>query len=262
MTYRPGFVTERKRPSPWDDCGLCSGAMAADYTTGGACTPTRIQMRNACGISDHAGRSDPTTSAAVHRAMTRLCPDLTAEVFRRMSWPIFLARIREGYGAVLNGMYGRLPSYYRRWDDYRGGHGVFVMADGGGLWWMDPLAPDGWGGETIPASAARSFAAAFPSSIAGILVPPPAGRDNMILAGGLDLHTNHVLPLAKGTRVYRVPEGNEFYTVNAAVRPMFVGNVDSLPGWRAIFVKTSNFQADHEARESIVYVSGGTPVPA
>jgi hypothetical protein len=255
---RPAFVTERKRPSPWDGCGLASGAMAADYTTGGRCTASEAQMRAACGIPDRPGISDPTTAAAVHRALVTLCPGISAEIVR-LDWSAFMARLRVGYGAVLNGMCGKLPAHYRRWDDYTGPHSVFVMGDGTGLWWMDPLAPAGWEGEHIISASARAFAEAFANPVQAILVPPPIaqeGTEPMISAGGLTITSSHVLPIKAGARIHSRPGSDESFSAKAAIRPPYIGKA---AGWNAVLINTGNVYLDKVARPTVLYVQGGTP---
>jgi hypothetical protein len=235
--------------------------MAADYSTAGRCSPTERQMRDHCGIPDRPGASDPTTSEAVHRALDALCPGITAEVVR-LDWAGFMSRMGQGYGAVLNGICGRLPAHYRRWDDYTGGHSVFVMADGTGLWWMDPLAPAGWAGERISAFTARAFAEAFANPVQAIFVPPPPTTqegEQMISAGGVTITSSHILPLAAGTRIHSHPGSVGFFTAKAAIRPAYIGHVEG--GWSAVLINTGNVYPDKVARPTVLYVQGGEPVP-
>jgi hypothetical protein len=177
----PRFVTEWEPDRPLDDCGLAAGAMATDAATGGRCHPTRLHMRQACGIPDRDGISDPTFPVNVARAITSLCDGVEVEYSGtggtlRLPWDGFMARLRAGSAAVLNGMHKDLPAH--RCDDpgYMGGHSIAVVWYRGGLTMFEPLVnakPSGYTGERISEAALRSFARGYMSSaghVAGVLV--------------------------------------------------------------------------------------------
>ena len=75
----------------------------------------------------------------------------------------------------------------------------------------------------------------------------------MISAGGLGLTSKFVLPLPKGTRVYRDVGGSLFYLTGADTRPFLTGI--PAPGWSTILARTGNFQPDRTAREVQVHVN-------
>jgi hypothetical protein len=157
-----GVLTERKSPGPWDDCTVCACGMLAENATG--IRIGRAAIRIASGVYDRPYSSDPTTLDNGERALRKLWPGIALER-PRIGWDGLVAKLRNGYGACVQGSNARLPADLRRWDpDYGGGHATFVR-DGraGGPLWYDPLAPEDYAGERIEWSALHRWMFATPA---------------------------------------------------------------------------------------------------
>jgi hypothetical protein len=161
--YQPAFVTEREQ-GPWEDCIWAAASMLLDKWTSGSRIVSRERLRSLSG--DRTGGSG---LADVRRAFDKLGMRLTFSPGggESISWNALLDRLANGGGAIVLGDYHYLPSRYGRWDpDFwsRSGtgddHALYLDRydrRGGRILVMDPLAPAGWGGEWIPASAIKKF---------------------------------------------------------------------------------------------------------
>jgi hypothetical protein len=143
-----GVLSERKSPGPWDDCTLCSAGMLAQHA--GGVRRSRASIRIASGVYDRSGISDPTTLEHAERAIHKLWPSIKIER-ATVDWVTLVRKLRNGYGAVVQGRQGVLDAHLRRWDPgYTGGHACFVcdgLADT--VLWYDPLAVEGYAGERV-----------------------------------------------------------------------------------------------------------------
>ena len=162
-SYRPEFVTEVEQ-GVLQDCLWASSAMLIDKWTNGANTISRERLRTLSG--DRRGGSnfkDVRAAFAKIGVRFRYSPNGGDP----MTWNDLLGRLSRGAGAVVLGDDHALPRWLGRWDPAfwrkKGGkdnHALYL--DGydrrsGRIFLMDPLAPAGWGGEWVPASAIRSF---------------------------------------------------------------------------------------------------------
>jgi hypothetical protein len=78
-----------------------------------------------------------------------------------VGWPGFMARLQDGWGAVLNGMHKDLPPHRCGDPKYLDGHSVFVCWNSG-LWMMEPLVNSTkYGGELVDEEMMGGFAASF-----------------------------------------------------------------------------------------------------
>ena len=84
-----------------------------------------------------------------------------------MTWRQLLARLADGGGAVIEGAYSRMPTWFKRWDrkfaasgSVKSAHAVYVeryQPRRGRVWLMDPLGRDGYNGEWISVYALEYF---------------------------------------------------------------------------------------------------------
>ena len=162
--HRPAFVTETDT-RPWIDCLWASAAMLADKWTNGDIKVTHGELRRLSG--DLRGGSSLEDLQVAFRRLG-LPVQLDADGDSMLTWSAFLARLRNGAGAVVLGDQGQMPRWYGRWD-YRfwrkkgkaDNHAVYVERydrKRGRVWLMDPLARGDWKGEWISIGALRRFA--------------------------------------------------------------------------------------------------------
>ncbi|HYO43911.1 MAG TPA: hypothetical protein VES19_12000 [Candidatus Limnocylindrales bacterium] len=163
---------------PWIDCLWASAAMLADKWTNGEIRVTHGELRHLSG--DLRGGS---TFADVQVAFRKLglSLELNANGDSILSWSAFLARLRNGAGAVVLGDQGQLPRWFGRWD-YRfwrktgegDNHALYVERYDrrrGRVWIMDPLARGDWKGEWLSVSALRRFAWFKGGSVVAVTTP-------------------------------------------------------------------------------------------
>lgn len=222
--YRPTFVSERQ-PGPWVDCTWASAAMLLDKWTNGSMIVSRQRLRVLA--EDPTGGS---SLADVRRAFAKLGLDLkwSPSGRDRITWPRLIDRLRHGSGAILLGDYGKLPRRYARWDPTlwsRTGplddHAIYLDAYDARtrrILVMDPLAPPGWGGEWIPASALEQFAWHSGSYIWAATTPTAAAEP----FAGVRLEAASAVGDAVGLHVHwpieSAPKGWKPPTFSAAVQ--------------------------------------------
>lgn len=286
----PDMVTERKRPSPWDDCTLCSGAMATDAATGGRITPTRKEVRDASGVTDHVGLSDGTNLSDLARALDKLAPALIVKRPQSgdfLTTPQFFVAIKGNVVAVTCGNYSELPEHFTRWDppfgrNPKAWHATFTMWDGDGYWWMDPLAPDAYQGEYIPEQALAKYINGMRYNAAGAryigiipaiveldppVVPAPPPEDHevkFILAEGYGVDQ---LPLRivapKGTEIRELDSDVPWTALKSEAILITSGLADGHSGDFFVIVSTGRFAPDTERRDywQRARIPGGKPRP-
>jgi hypothetical protein len=240
--YSPAFVTERE-DGPWEDCIWAAAAMLLDKWTTGVRTVGRERLRGLSG--DRAGGSNLTD---VRRAFDKIgmpfafSPNGGASI----SWNALLDRLAKGGGAILLGDYHKLPSRYGRWDpDFwsRTGtgddHALYLDRydrKTGRILVMDPLAPDGWNGEWMPAASLKKFAwrtgggslYAAMTPVARV-VPPFEGVE---LGGAMTRVEGSTVQVNWPVQV--IPEGWEYRGATLSTEIVAVGEVDlSLPALQA-----------------------------
>lgn len=283
MRRHPAHVSERKRPSPWDDCTLCADAMAIDAATAGRITPTRYQVRLESGVTDHVGLSDGTNLSDAARAMDRIAPALRLErpqTGLRLTTDEILARGKaEDVVFIFQGLYSRLPAHFSRWDPEfarlgnRSTHATFGMWDGVGWWWIDPLGPDdgSYQGEYIDEAALRAFLDGldydghnhrYVGVIEAIVpleppppapVPAPAPEDRkvkFVLAEGYGVDA---LPLRvdapAGTQIFELDSDVPWTSLKTPSPLITDGLADGHTGDFHVVVSTGRFAPDTERRD-------------
>lgn len=265
MAYTPRFVTETNVPPPWRLCTMAAGAMLIDAVTEGDIRRTAVQMSNLAGKGVYPPRG--TTLQDLERSFAKLGHNLD----RRFSpWE----KVPHDTWCVFQGWMGYVPPEYRAplGKRYTKGHALFGRIEGpsddGRTFIMDPLGKSAatYTGTYWPTPVLRAMMLGMtPFHKCYLGVGPKyesgaiTGEEPMITAGGLTITSDHVVPLKAGTRVYRSPDtAADSYSVNAAVRPSYMGIPDGASAWKAILVKTGNFYDDGVARPTIAYVKGGT----
>ena len=180
VTFSPRFVTETDEKPPWTDCTWAAALMLANKASKGQYPATRIErelLRDASG--DHFGGSnlDDVAKGIKARYGWTLNP-------LRPTWEQILRRLALGDGALVTGLYSRLPDHFTRWDrpfaakGMGSGHAAYVQGhDRGGnvhldtnglpkdVFWCDPLgrrlpgqtAAQAYRGEWMPANVLRDF---------------------------------------------------------------------------------------------------------
>ena len=232
--YRPTFVTERQ-PGPWVDCTWASASMLLDKWTNGSLMVSRQRLRVLA--KDPTGGS---SLADVRRAFAKLGVTLkwSPQGGDRITWAKLIDRLRHGSGAILLGDYGKLPRHFARWDPTlwsRTGplddHAIYLDAydpKTGRILVMDPLAPSGWGGEWIPASALKQFAWHSGSAVWAATTPAAAAEP----FAGVQLEAASAIGDAVGLHVHwpidAAPDGWTPPTFSAAVQTEALAIPDDL----------------------------------
>lgn len=168
MRY-PALETETNVESPWHDCTPAAGSMLVDWYTAGAKHPTHQALRAASGVPISEGMGlGPLRQAVLAVTGIRLVVPQAPDN-QRTTWVQFVAKIRAGQGAVLQGLYAALPLAIREKasdPSYKLGHAVYIgPEDTSYAWLMDPLARDAPGhdyiGDPISFAALAPFAQRF-----------------------------------------------------------------------------------------------------
>lgn len=216
-------VTETDEPGPWTDCTWAAGLDLAQKATSGAVPATRDEreaLRRASGDATGGSRIE----------------DLSRGTQVRYGWPCprfdgtqaeLRAALASGAGALVQGLYARLPAHFQRWDvkfaakGQKSGHAAYVedyRASDDTILWFDPLARGSdahpWQGERLPWAALMRFL--FGLSYVVVMregehapAPPPApepdptveGDDEMFNVAPATTHRDAVLKA--GTVLYR-----------------------------------------------------------
>lgn len=183
MANLPRVWSERESPPPWTKCSESSwlaalvwagygGFPRGAYTGAERDAFTELEDAVAAGITAPNGRRY-SSRASWRSAGQPMFPLLRGASLKR--YGVSMAQLPDlslsGHRAVLSGgtnalilpgSLGRLPvgDRLRRWQpSYTGGHMITVIALGGGrVWWLDPLAPDGYAGEEASVDEALAFA--------------------------------------------------------------------------------------------------------
>jgi hypothetical protein len=158
MTYVPPFFPGQLDGSQFQgvNCSAWSASKAAAYHTLGAVQPTSPQVRQWTG--DKVGGLN---LAQVDYAL-RTHTSVDLDVQYRYPWASFVARIKAGQAAVLQGWYGPIAdTRFDAGNGFRGNHAILVLP---GFVVMDPLA-DGrrpgiyrFHGEAYPQALLLDFA--------------------------------------------------------------------------------------------------------
>lgn len=156
----PAFQAQNPRISGyrygWASCTAFSGAMAASFDKQVAKLVTGGMLRNETGDFVGGLRLDQIDAALNAHQHVNL------DVKYRLPWADFVARLRAGHGAVLQGWYAPIAATkFDAGNGFRGNHAIFVPPN---FAVMDPLA-DGrfrtvyrYHGEVYPAAVLRDFA--------------------------------------------------------------------------------------------------------
>jgi hypothetical protein len=158
----PHFVTETN-DLKWDDCEWASAAMLIEKWTGEQVD--RRALRGAANVAKGGSSFRDVTRGADYllNLHLRYSPDGGDP----MTWRQLLARLADGGGAVIEGAYSRMPTWFKRWDrkfaasgSVKSAHAVYVeryQPKRGRVWLMDPLGRDGYNGEWISVSALEAY---------------------------------------------------------------------------------------------------------
>lgn len=157
--------TERRTPPPWDQCTECAYLMTLLYGGFrrfplGAYTP---EERNAL---DDATPPDPPSGGSTFTLLDAGAAKRYGVTLDRVTDGArsILARTlrRPNMGLAIAGSLGHLPAGHRlrRWQpSFTGGHAIAVQTLGEGkVLWLDPLAPDGFEGDTTTVDNVLTFA--------------------------------------------------------------------------------------------------------
>jgi hypothetical protein len=157
--YTPAHIQQLKNSCVW-----ASGQMLLDKWTHGRIRISQAALRRASkATGDGASLFDLARGVA---RSTGIRLSFSPGFGDSMTWWQLLDRLEHGGGAVLIGMYSRLPSSFSRWNpafahSRASRHAVYVERydrTNARLWLMDPLAPRDFSGEWIGVEALRRFA--------------------------------------------------------------------------------------------------------
>jgi hypothetical protein len=157
--YTPRRVWQMKKNCVW-----AAGAMLVDKWTQGGIRVSQSVLRRAS--NDKKGGSSLYNLARGVAAVTGIRLRFSPGSGDTMTWWQLLDRIEHSGGAVLIGLYSRLPAHFTRWDRSfanrrNNSHAVYIQSYDriqGRLWLMDPLAKGHYPGEWISVEALHRFA--------------------------------------------------------------------------------------------------------
>jgi len=213
MSITPVFVTETDEKY-WTDCSWCSALMLANEATLNKYPATRAEreaLRAASG--DLVGGSNLNDVDRGTKARYGF-------VFRRapLTWSAFIVELAPDSGALLQGLYSRLPAHYIRWDPKfaakgnDSAHAVYIERHRDGkLWWMDPLGRGTYKGEYIEEGIVKAYALGLGTIHASV------AREGEFLQEASDVvkiddPTPRTLDLAIGTPLYDAETGTKKLT--------------------------------------------------
>lgn len=219
----PVHVTETDEPGPWTDCTWAAGLDLAQKATNGETPATRDEreaLRRASG--------DATGGSSID--------DLSRGTMARYGWPCprfdgteaeLKAALASGSGALVQGLYSRLPAHHQRWDrkfagkGQKSGHAAYVQdyrESDDTVLWFDPLARGSdahpWQGERLPWVALMRFLFGLTFTVVmaegqHAPAPPPAPEPDPTLEGEDEMFniapatTHRDVVLKPGTVLYR-----------------------------------------------------------
>ena len=217
MTYLPKLVSERQAGGHWDRCLESSFEMLSDKMSRGTQVVSALRLEAA--IPNAGNGSNVAENMA---AIDTLYPSFPTDAITAFRDPASMPSLLvAGNGFALVGDYGQIPKSLSRWDpafaaEHPAGHAVYVQRDGPGgavrwdahagryVWWMDPLATDGYPGEWVEYQVVLDF---LNGNTCAYALEGSAG-----LAQG----DNPMLPITDpraGT--VRLTEGEQLYDLNA-----------------------------------------------
>ena len=158
--YTPDHIQQLKNSCVW-----ASGQMLLDKWTHGRVRISQAALRRASRDTGDSAASLFDLARGVARS-TGIRLSFSPGFGDSMTWWQLLDRLEHGGGAVLIGMYSRLPSSFSRWNpafahSRASRHAVYVERydrTNARVWLMDPLAPRDFPGEWIGVEALRRFA--------------------------------------------------------------------------------------------------------
>jgi len=156
MTWLTTVCTEREPDGTYEDCTWASGVMFANEREGYRKHPqTQAEYEGL-----RADGDDPVMPGDPGSNLDDLSKGLT----KRYGWTGSLlttwtqvAAVPVGTALVVQGLYSALPTRLRRWSKFTGGHAVCVVRIGTGWWWLDPLAPKDYAGESITTDELKAY---------------------------------------------------------------------------------------------------------
>jgi len=189
----PVLVSEREPTTPWNDCTWASGTMFGNAETLGIYPPKRATYEALRAASGDLGFSN---MADLVKGMTKLW-GWTGKVVG--TWAALESALAsKGAATIVQGMYGALPTHYRRWQpNFLGPHAVYVQRLSTSLWIEDPLALWGYSGEVISLADVKSFFTGLGGAQA--MLGRVGGRDMLVIE---EVHLN-----PKGAVIFRIAPG-------------------------------------------------------
>lgn len=148
--------TEREPDGVYEDCTWASGVMLANEAHGRRRYPQTQAEYEAL----RADGNDPVTPGNPGSNVDDLLLGLRVRyqlIPSRLTTWAQVAAVPIGTALVPSGLYASLPARLRRWSNFTGGHAVCVVRIEAGWWWLDPLAPKDYAGESISATELRAF---------------------------------------------------------------------------------------------------------
>lgn len=157
--FRPKQCTERE-PGGYEDCTWASGVMFQNAAHGANVAPSTraeyqaLRVAGGDGPAENPGDGSNTGQLAtgIGRRYGWHAVRLGPPGASHPSFASFWDRLAPGTGAVVQGWMGvwSHSNHWRRWDPgFGGAHAVYVQRESRDevVWWMNPLAPEGYPGE-------------------------------------------------------------------------------------------------------------------
>lgn len=205
--FIPNQCSERE-PGGWEDCTWCAGVMMENAARNANVRPSTraeyeaLRVAGGDGPAENPGNGSNNLQLVigVQKRYGWTPRIIGAPIGPRPSWTTIMSHLaKPGDMGCLQGGMDAWPSssHWRRWDrPFDGGHNVFVVRldTSPRLWWMNPQAPNEFGGEFIPLTEAKRYYDAF---VGGLVYARVGERAVVVLRyGGVRLDPPQILTIA------------------------------------------------------------------
>lgn len=253
-------IGETSDNAPYVECVWATGLNVAIASSGGQYPSTPGERE---GLREDGGGSD--TAGANYGALAlgwKVRYGHIADTTRAFggTWDYIAGELAAGQYVAVAGWYATLPAGYRRWQS--GSSFYHAIAVGPGPWMVDPLGPDGYGGEPISLTDLKAFCASNSyKALSG------RGWENgvkFISAGSFPAIAARLLPAKKGTPVIGF-DGSTIDTLVADANLPCFGLQDGHSGQYIVEISTAKPYSDgvQRATRGLVKVPDKTiPNPA
>jgi hypothetical protein len=260
VTWPFRTIGETSDNAPFVECVWASGLNVAIASSGGqypATAAEREALREDGGGSDTAGAN---FGALALGWKVRYGHEASTSHAFGGSWEYITGELAASHYVAVAGWYASLPSSYRRWQS--GSSFYHAIAVGPGPWMVDPLGPDGYGGQAITFTDLKNFC--ITNSYKALSGAGWETEVKFISAGSFPAITAKLLPAPKGTAVVGF-DGSLLDTLVADSNLPTYGLLDGHTGQYIVEITTGKPYSDGKQRATRGLVKSTTatiPNPA